>query len=246
MSLDQARRRLNPTVEEVRDETESHNGGTSPEFRVSWPELCTQHESVLSAHARMLQTLGSQVASDPETSRLVSSMLDRTNKLFLQFETAKKHIIPRIIRDPDSSRAPASDSYNSRSNVPPSKGGTGVAQSRRRKRQRLSNDDVEKEAEVREPLLAEAQRLKRKRTGFTVPGDDEDVRDIIPVSLETEDISDEVQRRLEIKEEQRRKRDAGPEKRKRERDNLASNGSSSSLAGTKPRKKFKLSENVNR
>jgi hypothetical protein len=69
----------------------------------------------------------------------------------------------------------------------------------------------------------------------------------MPVALETEDISDEVQRRLKIKEEQRRKRetDVKPEKRKRDRDSLASNGSSSSLLlGMKPRKKFKLGERI--
>jgi hypothetical protein len=66
----------------------------------------------------------------------------------------------------------------------------------------------------------------------------------MPVSLETEDISDEVQRRLKIKEEQRRKRDAKPEKRKRDRDSLASNASTSSLASSKPRKRYKLSEQM--
>lgn len=79
---------------------------------------------------------------------------------------------------------------------------------------------------------------------MAMPGADQDVRDVMPVSLETEDISDEVQRRLKIKEEQRRKRDAKPEKRKRDRDSLASNVSTSSLASSKPRKRYKLSEQV--
>lgn len=60
------------------------------------------------------------------------------------------------------------------------------------------------------------------------------------MSTETEDISAEVQRRLEIKEEQRRKRyNAKPEKRKR--DSLASNASISSPgeAARPKRKKFK-------
>lgn len=90
------------------------------------------------------------------------------------------------------------------------------------------------------------QRSKRKRTDVVIPGADEDVQGAIPVSLETEDISDEVQRRLEIKEDQRRKRDSKPEKRKRERDSLASTTSTSSRGSMKPRKKFKMSQGANR
>lgn len=80
---------------------------------------------------------------------------------------------------------------------------------------------------------------KRKRVDATLPGDDESVRNVTPVSMETEDISEEVQRRLKIKEEKRKKRNAKPEKRKR--DSLASNGSTSSPGTTsKPRKKAKV------
>lgn len=116
---------------------------------------------------------------------------------------------------------------------------------KRRKRNRLSNTEIESGVESKEPLL-EVQRLKRKRTDVAIPGADDDVQGAIPVSLETEDISDEVQRRLEIKEEQRRKRDSRPEKRKRDRDSLASNTSTSSIGSTKPRKKFKLSQGASR
>ncbi|KAH8429474.1 uncharacterized protein LDX57_007136 [Aspergillus melleus] len=81
---------------------------------------------------------------------------------------------------------------------------------------------------------------KRKRVDVTLPGDDESVRNVTPVSMETEDISEEVQRRLKIKEEQK-KRKANPEKRKR--DSLASNGSASSPGSTsKPKKKAKLTK----
>jgi hypothetical protein len=89
--------------------------------------------------------------------------------------------------------------------------------------------------------------MKRKRVDAAIPGHNEDVLNSMPVAMETEDISDEVQRRLKIKDEQRQKRDFKTEKRKRDRDSLASNASASSLGNTtKPRKKFKLSEQVNR
>ncbi|KAJ0419026.1 hypothetical protein BJY00DRAFT_173405 [Aspergillus carlsbadensis] len=244
---------FNPSVEEVRDETEhftSHDA-TLPDSGVSWPELCTQHESVLSSHLKTLQALQEQLraSSDPEGSKLVSSMLERTNKLCVQFETVKKHIIPRIqggrFASTWATSTPPGNSYSSRSKQDDMTG------SKRRKRARRSNDNEQK-SEFREQLLPESlpppQLLKRKRTELAIPGADEDVRNAMPVALETEDISDEVQRRLKIKEEQRRKRetDVKPEKRKRGRDSLASNGSSSSLSvGIKPRKKFKLGERVN-
>lgn len=79
---------------------------------------------------------------------------------------------------------------------------------------------------------------KRKRLDLAIAGAEQEVADVMPVALETEDISEEVQRRLKIKEERRKKRDAKPEKRKR--DSLASNGSASASSPggvSRPRKK---------
>ncbi len=52
-----------------------------------------QHDSVLSSHLSTLQALKEQVSSDPEASQLISAMIERTNKLMLQFEGVKKHIV---------------------------------------------------------------------------------------------------------------------------------------------------------
>lgn len=71
---------------------------------------------------------------------------------------------------------------------------------------------------------------KRKRLDVPIPGSNEETQNTTAVSTETEDISEEVQRRLEIKEEQRRKRNARPEKRKRDRDSFASDNGAPSLA----------------
>ena len=81
---------------------------------------------------------------------------------------------------------------------------------------------------------------KRKRLDSILPGNHEDMRSVTPVSIETEDISEEVQRRLEIKEEQRKKRGSSTsEKRKRNRDSLASNDSTLSSSGgaSRPKKR---------
>lgn len=41
----------------------------------------------------MLRSLKGQVSSDPDAYRLISSMIDRTQKLVMQFEGVKKHIV---------------------------------------------------------------------------------------------------------------------------------------------------------
>ncbi|KAL2819210.1 hypothetical protein BJX63DRAFT_31623 [Aspergillus granulosus] len=251
MSPFHTRPHFNPTVEEVRDETDrpSSHDITPSDLGVSWPELCTQHESVLSSHQRTLQALQGQLQalSDSEGSKLVSSMFERTNKLVMQFEAVKKHIIPRIQEGgPASARASWASTGDSRS----SSNQDDVVRSKRRKRARRS-DDYERETEIIEQLLPEVQlpfqRSKRKRTDLVIPGGSDDVQNAIPVALETEDISEEVQRRLKIKEERRkRETEVKLEKRKRDRSSLASNGSASSLSlGMKPRKKLKLGGRVN-
>lgn len=81
---------------------------------------------------------------------------------------------------------------------------------------------------------------KRKRLDLILSGKNEDAQSLTPESIETEDISEEVQRRLEIKEEQRKKRGSSTsEKRKRNRDSLASNDSTLSSSGgaSRPKKR---------
>lgn len=108
----------------------------------------------------------------------------------------------------------------------------------RRKRYRVETDSMDVESESIDTMpVGAVQDQKRKRLDMMMAGGDEDVRNVTPVALETEDISEEVQRRLEIKEEQRRKRSSKPEKRKR--DSMASTGSTSSPGIAKPKKKTK-------
>ncbi|KAL4981788.1 hypothetical protein BDW68DRAFT_171854 [Aspergillus falconensis] len=225
---------LNPTVDEVHEDTDSNDDTRGSDPRLSWPQICTQHDSVLSSHLQMLRSLQGQVSADPNASKLITSMIERTQNLVMQFEGVKKHIVPRTTGNSGSGSCSVSGSRptsDSTSRV------DDVSVRKRRKRRRILNE-IEPVRESPQPVL-EVQPAKRKRVDVAIPGADQDVRDVMPVSLETEDISDEVQRRLKIKEEQRRKRDAKPEKRKRDRDSLVSNASTSSLASSKPRKKFK-------
>lgn len=59
---------------------------------------------------------------------------------------------------------------------------------------------------------------KRKRLDLVPRSNEDDAQAETPESAQTEDISEEVQRRLEIKEQQRRRRNSRPEKRKRDSD----------------------------
>ncbi|RHZ63054.1 uncharacterized protein CDV56_105114 [Aspergillus thermomutatus] len=219
----------------------------------------------------MLNGVKSQVAGDGDSFRLISSMVEKTNKLVMQFRVIKKQLMnsksgPDFGRyserekefDEDEARNPfggvpeaagngnshsASDS--SRRNGSKEKGRGGNTHKRARVDEDVNEDMDVMQAEV-QPMQAQEDRAyaaisrssKRKRLDLAIPGAEQEVADVLPVSLETEDISEEVQRRLKIKEERRKKRDAKPEKRKR--DSLASNGSATASSPgvvSRPRKK---------
>lgn len=136
-------------------------------------------------------------------------------------------------------------SDSSRSNHPKERERGGKKQKRARVDEDADEDVDVMQAEIQlmqaqqDRASAEISRSsKRKRLDLAIPGAEQEVADVMPVALETEDISEEVQRRLKIKEERRKKRDAKAEKRKR--DSLASNGSASASSPggvARPRKK---------
>lgn len=114
----------------------------------------------------------------------------------------------------------------------------GSSHSMQKKRARTGQDATDvATSSLETEQIQEGSSQKRKRLSLLLPGNDEDARSVTPISMETEDISEEVQRRLEIKEEQRKRRNSKPEKRKRNRDSLASNDSASSLGSTSRPKK---------
>ncbi|KKK19776.1 hypothetical protein AOCH_003188 [Aspergillus ochraceoroseus] len=246
MSLGNQQPPLNPTVEEGCDEADSNNDGAPapqpPQAQLSWSEIYSQHEAVLNSHLVLLNQVRDQVTSDSEALRVISSMVQRTKKLVSQFEGIKKHIIPRAPGGNDATGNCMTDEllHDDISASSSSRRAASTESKNGRKRPRRQSDEIVMQAEIEEALPVEAERFqKRKRLDVAVPGADEDVGDAIPVSLETDDISEEVQRRLKIKEERRKRRHAKPEKRKRE--SLASNSSTSSLSGPAiPRKKMKI------
>ncbi|PKY05854.1 hypothetical protein P168DRAFT_280727 [Aspergillus campestris IBT 28561] len=198
----------------------------------NWPEICSQHERVLSSHVDVLKSLRESVTWDDDAVRLVASMVERTTRLMAQFQVVKKQLAQKNSngRDPDPSAS--IDSRNPRDNHPKER--------KKRSRSRMAMGELTPPSITPEqPQTLALRPPKRKRLDVAVPGGDEDVRNVMPVSAETEDISEEVQRRLAIKDEKRKKRDSQLEKRKRE--SLASNGSTSSVgATTKPKKRRRV------
>ena len=74
-------------------------------------------------------------------------------------------------------------------------------------------------------LTASQSSRKRPRTTREIQGENDAVDDFVPVALQKDDISEEVDRRLRLKEERRKKLSAEPEK-KRKRDSTSSNNGS--------------------
>ncbi|OGM45920.1 hypothetical protein ABOM_006058 [Aspergillus bombycis] len=257
---------LNPTVEEENDALHAEprsTESTAPRNRISWPEICAQHESVLSSHLEMLKVVQHNVSND-DALQMVAGMIEKTNRLVTQFRVVKKQFVNfeyvlcaeesllplhegNPVTEPgnfrESSEKPTATSNEYRTTSTSSSRDSSKRRrshsKERRKRPRVDTDSMEVENESTDTMpVGAVQYQKRKRLDMMMPGDDEDVRNVTPVALETEDISEEVQRRLEIKEEQRRKRSSKPEKRKR--DSMASTGSTSSPGGiAKPKKKTK-------
>ncbi|KAE8355238.1 hypothetical protein BDV28DRAFT_155546 [Aspergillus coremiiformis] len=242
MSQTDPRPPLNPTVEDVNEaaaHTTNPTDRDSAHTELSWSEICAKHESVLSSHFQMLNLVQNNIKSNGDTYQMISGMMEKTNRLMTQFQVVKKRL-GNVEKDPEKNSAPSQDQCAI--SMSSGRGSSKRRRSRskeRRKRPRGETDSME-ESEGTGNMPGRAVRhAKRKRLDIMMSGHDEDVRNVTPVALETEDISEEVQRRLEIKEEQRSKRTSQPEKRKR--DSLASTGSHSSLGSVaNPKKRAKI------
>ncbi|TPR06733.1 hypothetical protein CAN33_0024050 [Aspergillus niger] len=185
-------------------------------------------------------------------------MVDKTKRLIAQFDILKKRVVPKL-----NTAAPESDTRSSES-MSTSSSRKDLKKEQLKRHAHHMHDSEEDggttaggttaggttAAEDHDPLTARSLAVhssKRKRIDEFIPGADEDIRSFSPVSVETEDISEEVQRRLRIKEEQRKRRGT-PKADKRKRDSLTSNGSTSSVrtATKHPRKKARVGTKWNR
>ncbi|KAJ5650273.1 uncharacterized protein N7484_003996 [Penicillium longicatenatum] len=179
---------------------------------IPWAEIFSRHETVLSSHLQMLDEVKGHV-SDDEALRTVSSMLNKTIQAMSQLKFVRKYT--QTSDNPFQSTSTTSKTRAAESPTPQS---TDTEYTARRKRSRTDRD-LEPSASVDPAEESRSSKRKRDTPSYQLPINP-------PDSNETEDISEEVQRRLRIKEEQRRKKEnSQPEKRKR--DSMISNESTS-------------------
>ncbi|KAJ5677939.1 uncharacterized protein N7477_003572 [Penicillium maclennaniae] len=198
---------------------------------IPWAEIFSRHEDVLSAHLGMLESVKGHVAQDGEAFRAVSSMVNKTIQAMNQFKVVRKHMLAKKpLENPFSSVSSSSSKTHARQTPTPQS--TDVEFTGRRKRPRTEEEKETTSTESETTSQPEIPVLKRKRNIVSRPVAEElDTSG----SFETEDISAEVQRRLRIKDECRRRKDeVKPEKRKRE--SMVSN-ESTSPGNSKHRKK---------
>ncbi|TQB76726.1 hypothetical protein MPDQ_007121 [Monascus purpureus] len=263
---------MNPTVEDVQDESEIKTyPRPTPDRSHSWHEILSRHESVLSAHMEMLEFAQRDVCADGDALRIVASMVERTEELMGQFKTitsqfnanALKGVYSATMRDVKiyderlGDMRPGSISEKNRNNVNDNASNNMSSSSIpavRDARQpsstqppRQSNGRKKRSREENESPLPDLLRAgsppsqKRKRIDFAAPRlkeEDAKTAAAVEASPETEDISAEVQRRLKIKEERRKKRNI-PKSEKRKRESLLSNASFSEGTSKPERKKVK-------
>ncbi|KAJ5993280.1 hypothetical protein N7451_009004 [Penicillium sp. IBT 35674x] len=199
---------------------------------VPWAEIFSRHESVLSSHLQMLDEVKGHV-SDDEALRTVSSMLNKTIQAMNQLKVIRKHTLNK----PNSNNPFQSTSTTpkTRAAESPTPQSTDTEHTARRKRSR-TDKDIEPRVPNAPTDDARASKRKRDISSYQLPID-------TPDANETEDISEEVQRRLRIKEERRRKKESSqPEKRKR--DSMISNESTSPGPSRHRKKRIRVGDEM--
>ncbi|CAI7632697.1 unnamed protein product [Penicillium glandicola] len=224
---------MNPTVEDEVDDANTNtnaNSNANPnadDAPVPWSEIFSRHEAVLCSHLEMLSMVKEQIAPEVNGFQAVSSMVNKTVQAMNQLKVARKHMMSTALGNATPSTPSSSNPTQS----------TDTDVNTRKKRRRVSRDNVT----ARPKPTDEMRAPKRYRESASQPTNEQD-GEFTSVSLGTEDISAEVQRRLKIKEEQRLKKE-NPKQDKRKRDSLASNEGGSTIT-SRPRKKRLRVENV--
>ncbi|KAJ5952755.1 uncharacterized protein N7479_011168 [Penicillium vulpinum] len=211
---------MNPTVEDEANDTNPNPKDTptpNANETVAWSEIFSRHEAVLCSHLEMLSMVKEQIAPDLNGLQTVSSMVNKTVLAMNQLKVARKHMMSKNATPSISASSNTTQSTDTEANT-------------HKKRRRVSRD---KDTAHPEPT-DEMRAPKRYRDSSSQPTPEQE-EEYTSISLGTEDISAEVQRRLKIKEEQRLKRE-NPKADKRKRESLVSNEGESSV-GSRPRKK---------
>ncbi|KAJ5722342.1 hypothetical protein N7488_000377 [Penicillium malachiteum] len=238
------------------EETKSSDspGSTDCSF-VPWSEVFSRHDTVLSSHLSLLNEVKSQLAADSDTFRAVSSMVNKTVQSMNQSKILRKAMMNHktdTFHTEKSSSSPSNPSASSQKNRTESNPSQSQSQSQpqsseptRRKRPRTDKDTPPRDSQntFSEDPIAAHRSSKRRRDNPDEPPQDyaQPPQQEYPGEWETEDISEEVQRRLRIKEEIRRKKESS-RVQKRKRDSLQSNEGRSPGPSKHQKKRTKLGD----
>ncbi|KAF7716161.1 Uncharacterized protein PECH_005437 [Penicillium ucsense] len=182
---------------------------------VPWEEIFTRHDAVLASHLEVLGAVKNQVALTGEASRAITSMVTKTIQAMNQSRLARKKML---------NQSTSQDVPNTFTSSPPpcemNQEGTARSQTTDtapNSRKKRSRNETVVSTFSPQPLATEGDtRVIKRRRSIAEDNKTPNVSSVPPPTCDTEDISEEVQRRLRIKEELRRKRqNAKPEKRKR-------------------------------
>ncbi|KAJ5812941.1 hypothetical protein N7447_009964 [Penicillium robsamsonii] len=216
---------MNPTVEDEVDANANQKANSnSNDTPIPWSEIFSRHEAVLCSHLEILSMVKEQIAPEVNGFQTVSSMMNKTVQAMNQLKVARKHMMSKTATPSTSSNPTQS---------------TDTEANTRKKRRRVSRDNETARPEPTDEMRAP----KRHHDSSSQPTTEQD-GEFTSTSLGTEDISAEVQRRLRIKEEQRRKKE-NPKADKRKRDSLVSNDGESPIA-SRPRKKRLMVANAHK
>ncbi|KAJ5710175.1 hypothetical protein N7493_009767 [Penicillium malachiteum] len=236
----------------------SDSPGSTDRSFVPWSEVFSRHDTVLSSHLSLLNEVKSQLAADSDTFRAVSSMVNKTVQSMNQSKILRKAMMNQKIdafytekssSSPSNPSNPSAFSQKNRTEPNPSQSQSQSqpqsSEPMRRKRPRTEKDTPPRDSQttVSEDPIAAHRSSKRRRDNPDEPPQDyaQPPQQDYPGEWETEDISEEVQRRLRIKEEIRRKKESSRVE-KRKRDSLQSNEGRSPGSSKHQKKRTKLGD----
>lgn len=101
---------------------------------------------------------------------------------------------------------------------------SGIAKEGGTSKKRSWDNELSEGRESSIDYTANHSSRKRLRTKREISGEHDAVEDFVPVALQKDDISEEVERRLRLKEERRQKLSAEPEKKRKRDSTSSSNG----------------------
>ncbi|KAK2745416.1 hypothetical protein FQN57_003759 [Myotisia sp. PD_48] len=165
---------------------------------IPWPEIFYQHEYNLNSQLEICSKLGEQLSADASSFQALSSIIHQTQQLMNDAKKLKNEFLPR---------KRGGSGMNG-----PEKNGSFIVHEGKKRRHNADDDPMPGSS-----TLVTKSKLKRARVDgpINTPAT-ATVHETEPEG-EVEDISEEVERRLRLREEYRRKRRDKPQtKRKRE------------------------------